>query len=83
MYDNLKSIGLKILYGLYLYNGENIIEVIPDVLLHDRNDDSQLLEQELFRNNINIFCQYLVNNNQTIGMVYIIKVLWQMRNNFK
>lgn len=44
------------------------------MLLHDRNDDSQLLEQELFRNNINIFCQYLVNNNQTIGMVFIIKV---------
>lgn len=34
------------------------------MLFHDRNDDSQLLEQKLFRNNINIFYQYLVNNNR-------------------
>lgn len=36
---------------MYLYNGENIIEIVPDVLFHNCNNDSQLLEQELFRNN--------------------------------
>lgn len=29
---------------LYLNDGEDIIQIIPDMLFNNRNDDSQLLE---------------------------------------